>query len=204
MNKSLIASGILVIMLAFGITDALLLEQDILADWRTPVPAEPTEQTANSSASSQANVPLEGVQKLAEPDVTQVLQVLGFEQTAVDEITLIEQIVPSELAETEKYVILKNGDRAGIIAWVDSSQVKMFFLALKEALHSTFSPQVQDLVDETQQRASKPTRNILTFKDPQISEERVVFVRIRQRLYEFRVADGMDQPLFELVETLTE
>lgn len=191
-------------MLAFGITDALLLEQDILADWRTPVPAEPTEQTANSSASSQANVPLEGVQKLAEPDVTQVLQVLGFEQTAVDEITLIEQIVPSELAETEKYVILKNGDRAGIIAWVDSSQVKMFFLALKEALHSTFSPQVQDLVDETQQRASKPTRNILTFKDPQISEERVVFVRIRQRLYEFRVADGMDQPLFELVETLTE
>lgn len=192
-------------MIALGVTDALLLEQDILADWRHPTGEQAIEQVANSSVTTnQEGVPVGGIQKLAEPDVSQILTVLGFQQAPVEETTLIEQIVPADLATTHKYIVLQNGDRAGIIAWTDSAQVKIFFLALKEALHSTFSPQMQDLVDETQQRAGKPTRNLLTFKDPEISEERIVFVRIRERLYEFHVAEGMDQAIFELVETLTE
>lgn len=203
MSKTVVASGILLLLFGIGLADALLLEQDILADWRQPQP--PVEVTGQvQSSSSQTSLPTEGVQKLAEPNVAHVLQVTGFSTASTDEITLIEQIVPPELASTEKLILLKDGDRAGVMAWVDSSQVKIFFLALKEALHTTFSAEVQDLVDETQQRAGKPTRNLLTFRDPEISEERVVFIRIRKRLYEFHVADGMDQTIFELVETLTE
>jgi len=98
---------------------------------------------------------------------------------------------------------VKDGDRIGLIAWADSPQVKIYLLALKEALHSTFSPEMRDLVDEAQEREGKALRNLLTFLDPAINEERVVFIRIRERLYEFHVAEGKDAVVFDLIETLT-
>ena len=50
----------------------------------------------------------------------------------------------------------------------------------------------------------RPTRNLLTFLDPGLSSERIVFVRVRERLYELHVAPGKDDVLFELVEALTQ
>ena len=204
MSKVFVAGSILFCMIGFGLADALLLEQDILTDWRQASQPDPSLNGVQTSGSSASSMQAGGVQKVAEPDVSQITNTLGFTSTSVEEQTLIEQIVPAEIAVTQKMVLLKDGDRAGIVAWVDSAQSKIFFLALKEALHTTFSTQVHDLVDETQQREGRPTRNLLSFRDPEISEERIVFIRIRERLYEFHVADGMDQALFELVEQLTQ
>jgi len=78
------------------------------------------------------------------------------------------------------------------------------FLALKESLHGLFSPDMRDLLDENQAPEGKPPRNFLTFLDPAISEERLVFVRVRERLYEFHIAQAKEDAMYKLVETLTE
>ena len=90
-----------------------------------------------------------------------------------------------------------------MISWLETPDVKILFLALKEALHSSFSPELQDLVDEKQQRRGKPPRELLTFLDPAISEERLAFVRVRDRLYELHIPEGMDDAIFGLIEELT-
>jgi len=77
-------------------------------------------------------------------------------------------------------------------------------LALKEALHTTFSPEMRDLVDEVQTREGRPPRNLLTFLDPAINSERVVFIRVRERLYEFHIAPGRDDSIYDLIESLTQ
>ena len=200
-NKVTACIGILALMFAIGALDALLIEKELLMNWRTETP-EITEEPPVLEVPQQ-QVPTGGVAKILEPNVAEISSVLGFSYQSHSDSTLIGQIVPPDHATTQSVVLLKDNDRAGVIAWVDSPQVKIYFMALKEALHSTFSADVKDLVDETQERPGKPTRNLLTFKDPVISEERIVFVRIRERLYEIHVAEGMDEAMFNLVETLT-
>ncbi len=104
----------------------------------------------------------------------------------------------------EARVILKDNDRLAYFAWIDSPDAKITFTALKEALKTSFSSQLQDLVDETQERPDKPVRNVLSFLDPAIHSERVLFVRVRQRLYEFHIAPGREADIQGLMDALTE
>jgi len=82
--------------------------------------------------------------------------------------------------------------------------IEQDYLALKEALHTAFTVNVQNLLDETQRRENRPIRNLLTFIDTGLFPERMVFVRVRERLYEFHVKEGSSEEIFNLIEELTQ
>lgn len=154
---------------------------------RVPVPPAPT-----------------GTTKAHDPDVLSVLQANDFTTSEESVPSILTRVIPEENAENiHVFVLLKKNDRAGMLAWVESPAVKTYYLILKEALHASFSPEVRDLVDETQKREGHPVRNLLTFKDPGISEERIAFVRVRQRLYEFHITEDAEDMIFALIEELT-
>lgn len=198
-------------LLLLGVADALTVERDFLDEFPSLAQnSDSSSSTTMSTGASQSSVASAtsqrsagGVAKREGPNVLEVLEALQITPQDTKETSLVQQIIPGDVATVESYALLEGGDRAGLIAWVDSPQVKVYFIALKEALHSTFSPQMRDLVDETQEREGKPPRSLLTFRDPAISEERIVFVRVRERLYELHVPEGRDELIFDLVETLT-
>ncbi|OGJ62578.1 hypothetical protein A3C37_03970 [Candidatus Peribacteria bacterium RIFCSPHIGHO2_02_FULL_53_20] len=220
MPKILVSTGILALMVALGIADAFLIEgglpKEVLPDEPyasdTPQsfdnaqdkPPQPAQTSSISSDSTNSSSSPAGIRKATGPDVLLTLTRLGFEIETSDELTILRTVIPSQEAEVSTYVLLLNGDRAGLIAWTESPQVKNYFLALKEALHASFSPRVKDLLDETQRLPGKPPRNFLTFLDEGLSPERLVFLRVRERLYEIRIAEGRDAEMFALIEELTQ
>jgi hypothetical protein len=214
MRTAALTIGLLMVFLGLGTMDAVLTgetgpvaalfgaeptEVAVQPEPENPVPEEvvPTENPEPA--------PVGGVRKVEGPDVGAVLGQLQFEAQAIGEPIFLSRIIPPEDGTTVTgAVLLKEGDRAGVLAWADSPKIKLYFLALKEALHESFTPAVRDLVDETQRREGKPTRNFLSFTDPGISEERIVFVRVRERLYEVHIAEGKDELMFGLIDALSD
>ena len=164
------------------------MEQQPTSNTQQPIPSDDTEGVARN----------QGL------DVKDVLQNRDFTLADVHEKVILEDIVPQNEAALQSYVLLKKGDRIGMIAWTDSPKVKEYYLALKEALHSAFTEKVQNLLDETQRREDRPIRNLLTFIDTGLFPERIVFVRVRERLYEFHVKEGSSEEIFNLIEELTQ
>ncbi len=189
MNKATTTIGLLIILIALGTADALLTDVKLPeTNQVTPPPTQPINQPSN--------IPVK------QADIYQVLSLKQFTFQDTQEDSLLSMIIEDGTPVNTK-VLIKDGDRSGFIAWVESSQVKVYFLSLKEALHSSFTPQIKDLIDETQRREGKPVRNLLSFFDPGISPERIVFVRVRNRLFEFHFPKEMDDKMFELFEELT-
>jgi len=204
----------LAILIGLGTADALFVEQirPFASVSGTPEP-QPTTEPALPQPTVQPDTgeqpteaPAEdGVRKQEGPDVGIILGQFKFQVEAIAEPIFLSRIVsPEDGAMVTGAVLLKDGDRAGVIAWADSPKIKLIFLALKEALHESFTPAVQDLVDETQRREGRPVRNFLSFLDPGISEERIVFVRVRERLYEVHIAKGSEEVMFDLIDAVTE
>jgi len=140
------------------------------------------------------------VAKPAGIDIAAELKAMGYETQDSTDLSMIAQVVTGQ---PKTLVLLKNSDRVGSVTWIDSPQVKTYFISLKEGLLSAFSPNVKDLRDETLQNEGQPVRNILTFLDPALSEERLVFVRVRERLHEFHIAAGKDTEMNTAIEALT-
>jgi len=147
--------------------------------------------------------PTGGVRKATGPNVLQALVSNAFTFDDTRERFVLKKVLEGSSDTITMKSLLIKGDRAGAIGWVSSPNVKKHYLVLKEALHSAFTPEVKDLLDETQRRENHPTRNLLTFLDPGILPERVVFVRVRERLYEFHIAEGASNAIFNLIEDLT-
>ncbi|MFH0770442.1 MAG: hypothetical protein V1926_03620 [Candidatus Peregrinibacteria bacterium] len=143
-----------------------------------------------------------GVTIASGPDIPSILAERQIVSQETTEVTLMGKVITGSPVMAK--VLLTNGDRAGLIAWTESPGVKLFFMAIKEALQKSFSAEVTDLIDESQQQPGKPVRNILTFRDPAFGEERFAFVRVRERLYEFHIAPGKDDVIFALIEALTQ
>ena len=140
--------------------------------------------------------------KRSGPDPIAIAEQLNFSGEETAQQSLLSAIV-SDPSRVTTRVLLLDGDRAGLLSWIETPNVKQVFMALKESVSTLFSPDVRDLLDEMQSPAGKPPRNFLTFLDPSLSEERFVFVRIRERLYEFHIAPGKDEMMYRLVEELT-
>ena len=166
----------------------------------TTLEQQPTPNTQQPVPSNNTG----GVARNQGPDVKDVLQNRDFTLADVREKVILEDIIPQKEATLQSYVLLKKGDRIGMIAWTDSPRVKQYYLALKEALHSAFTAKVQNLLDETQRREGHPIRNLLTFIDTGLFPERIVFVRVRERLYEFHVKEGSSEEIFNLIEELSQ
>lgn len=216
----LLTVGLLLGMLFLGVADATLLEgwpgAPIENAGDLPTGVFTYDNTQSSGSSSAQSVPMQqgsgmalpggGVRINQGPDILSTLvgHNFTFEDPAAVERIVLDHAAPQSEATVVKHVLLLNGDRAGIIAWVESPNVKRYFLNVKDLLHASFTTQVQDLLDETQRRENLPTRNLLTFFDPGLLPERVVFVRVRERLFEIHIVDGRNKEIFDLIEDLTQ
>jgi len=195
---TLFSIGFLLILIGVGAADALLTDFRIFGEVEIPSAEESNGNTPRTIEFD----PAESVIKAQGPNVLELLVAKKCTFAEVENESLLEMIIKDE-NPVHAYTLVHDGDRAGLVAWTESARVKVYFLALKEALHTSFSSNVSDLIDETKREPGKPTYNLLTFFDPAISEERLVFVRSRERLYELHIAEGNDDLMFELVEELT-
>ncbi len=185
-QRLFVTSGFVIILLGLGVTDAVLTRD---LNW-LPEGTEGTESSAPATVQTG-------------PDVFDVLNALGIVTQGTREEGLLEQVVP-ENETVEKRVILKGDDRLGYFAWVESPDSTLYLSAMKDALRSSFSSQMRDLVDEVQDLPGKPTRDVLSFLDPSIHEERILFLRIGTRLYEFHVPAGKEPDIQTLMDELTQ
>lgn len=156
--------------------------------------------TGGGSASSVAVTGSGGVAKAGEPDVVSTMATLGLQTQPSEDLTFLAQV--SGDAPVDSMAILLNGDRVGSVSWIDGD-AKAAFITLKEALLSAFSDKVSDLSDRTYQEEGKPTRNVLTFRDPALSEETLTFVRVRERLYEFHSSGSGSAAIQTAMDALT-
>ncbi|MDO8648917.1 MAG: hypothetical protein Q7R81_03975 [Candidatus Peregrinibacteria bacterium] len=143
-----------------------------------------------------------GVARRSGPDVDEVLRTKDIAIELTEEASILRQVIPGETPVTT-FILLQNNDRIGLLSWTESPSVKLYYMALKEALHTAFTTQLTDLIDETQIRDGKPVRNFLSFLDTGISEERIVFARVRERLYEMHIAKDREIVMFDLLESLS-
>lgn len=225
-HKYAVAATFVVVLTGLGAGDAWLTKPDmrmpVVAETSPPPEATPptpsmasssstssftgptiiAQTNSSSSSSSQSSAP-QGVAKRDGIDIFAILTAQGIETEATGQVSLIRRVIPEEV-DVPTRILLKNDDRVAFFSWVQSSDAKAYFLALKEALHSSFSSNVTDLSDSVDMRDGKPPRSILTFRDPGINEERLLFVRIQDRLYEFHIADDKDADVRALMDALTD
>ena len=168
---------------------------------QVPVPTEPRSEPSSGSSSS-SNVVKKGVstKKKAGPDVLAVLASLQLTPTATSEASLIGLTNGSG---SLTMVLLADNDRAALFSWIENDDVKTMFSALKQALQEQFSPGLKDLTDETRTPETGPPVDILSFYDPAISPEKVIFLRVRTRLYELHVAEKGTELVNRLIEELS-
>ncbi len=141
-----------------------------------------------------------GTAKAGEGNPEDILRAINVTVQPSEDLTFLAQVAKN--APVRSVIILQDGDRAGSVSWLDGDS-KQAFIALKEALLSAFSAQVSALSDTTIQEEGKPTRNVLTFRDPALSEETLTFVRVRERLYEFHTTAGKEAVMKQAVDALT-
>ena len=194
-SKIIVTSALLLILGGLGAAD-YLSDNALTGD----IAGEPTD---TETSGNDEPLPEGAVRKNTGPEVSDAIAAVeDFSTDESEDLSLITQIV-KDGTPVRGLAILHDGDRAGSVTWVESGNVKNYFMALKEALLGTFSPDVTGLKDETLQEEGAPVRNLLTFTDPALSEEKLVFIRVRERLYEFHVADGKDAVMSTLIEELT-
>ncbi|MFA6038848.1 MAG: hypothetical protein WCV62_04905 [Candidatus Peribacteraceae bacterium] len=184
----LTALGFTAVLLALAVADAVITS-----------PALPSSLPANLQPPVASG---QGVPKQTGPSVEQILSSLRMETATARETGLIARIVP-EPQNVKSAVLLREEDRLAWASWIESPDVKTYFNAIKEALHASFSPGMTELKDETFSAPQKPVVNFLTFRDPAIAPERIVFLRVRERLFEFHVAEGKDADIAALLTELS-
>ncbi len=194
-TKVIVTVLLLVFLGGLGIADFYFSKAGQIAN-------NPGIPSGSGSSVATTSIPSGGVRKQNGPEVAGAIAAAGFTTTDTNDLSFLAQIAGSG-AEIKALAILKDGDRAGSVTWIETPKVKSYFIALKEALLSAFSPQMTNLKDQTLQGNAVPVRNYLTFTDPSLSAERLVFIRVRERLYEFHIANGKDDVMNALIETMT-
>ncbi|MBI4129620.1 hypothetical protein HY464_02920 [Candidatus Peregrinibacteria bacterium] len=137
-----------------------------------------------------------------ESRVQDLLTQMQFAAQKSTEDTLLKQIAAGEVP-TVTLVLLTENDRSALLSWMESPNASHYFSALKEALSASFSPDLQDLRDDREELPKNRTREILSFRDPAISAERITIVRTGDFLYEFHISPGKEERIAPLIEALT-
>ena len=161
-------------------------------------------ENSSSTAGSTPGVIKKGVstKKASGINVEDVLAKLQLVTQETNEASFLLLTAPDK-SKVKTYVLLRNNDRAFLFSWMESDDVKSVFAGLKQALQEQFSGKVTDLVDETRSTPGGPPVDYLTFIDPVLSTERIVFLRVRTRLYELHVAENGDAALEQLAAELS-
>ena len=196
MMKFLAVIGFLAVLVGLGFADAMINKEEIsasLVGGTTLPPPQP-----QPSSEKPVAVPVK-----AGPDVEAIIADRGLASlVSATEKSLLEQ-VGQTTAKVETRSLIAGNDRIGSITWVTDGNVKNVFAALKQALLQSFSPNVQGLRDEKEERSGFQARTILTFLDPKLSSERFLFVQSGENLYEFHIVPGREQAFYDLTDALT-
>lgn len=168
-----------------------------------PNPEMPQPIEATSGSSSSRRVVKKGVstKKRSSIDIPTTLASLQLQTSSTSEKSLLS--LNAQGAKVETTVLLFNNDRAALFSWIESDDVKTIFSSLKQTLQEQFSPQLTGLTDTTQTPQNGPPVDILSFKDPAISPEVVLFIRVRNRLYEFHIAEKGSEVISRLIGELS-
>jgi len=134
--------------------------------------------------------------------VQDLLTQLQFTAQESAEDTLLKQVAAGEVP-TATFVLLAENDRSALLSWMESPNAGHYFSALKEALSASFSPDMKDLRDEREELPENRMREILSFRDPAISAERITIVHTGNTLYELHIADGQEERINALIDALT-
>ncbi len=207
--KLTITLVLLILLGGLGAADYFLAEGGL----RGEVAREPGQETGSTDASDGTmDVPGDDAPQMPPPPgavaknqgatVAEAAARRGLEVRETATPTLLEQVA-GEGNAINTAVLLQDGDRAGAVAWIESPDVKAVFSTLKEALITAFSPRMRGLRDETLQTPGAPVRNVLSFLDPGLSEEQIVFVRVRERLFEFHLAADSEATMHAFIDELT-
>jgi hypothetical protein len=140
------------------------------------------------------------MKKKSSVSVDDVIQKLGLTAVQTSERSLISLAVTTVPVHTS--VLLLRSDRALLLSWIESDDVKDIMTNLKKSLQDQFSVQVTNLLDETRQSPDGPPMDVLRFLDPAISSEEIYILRVRNRLYEIHVAKNGTDVLGQLMEEL--
>ena len=198
-SKLLITVVLLLVLTSIGVAN-YYFSDDEMAMLSPGTEEQASSSPAVGSTTSQATNG--GVSKQGGVNVEEIITANGLEAKESSDPSMIGQVVGTALP-ISTHSILKDGDRAGAIIWIQSPDSKMYFFSLKDALLAAFTPAIQDLRDEILTEPGMPIRNILTFSDTGLSEERLTFVRVRERLYEFHTVTGKESVMEPLIEAIT-
>jgi len=211
--------GIVILIIAGGLFGTDLIVKELprvqgMNDQEAPtevVPSNPDAPNALSSSalssetSSKPTVVKKGVstKKQAGIDVTTVLSNLQLIAEPTNESGFLGLMATGKAVVVETHVLIRNNDRAFLFSWIDSNDAKSMFSSLKQELSEQFSGKMTDLIDTTKTGESGPPVDILSFTDPTLSAERVMFLRVRTRLYEIHIAKNGEDMLASLVAALS-
>lgn len=118
--------------------------------------------------------------------IMDIIRQEGFSVISTPDTGFLNDVLPKDLPH-ERAIILYDGDRAAFLEWVQSEHAEQYFLILKTVLHQHFSEYVEGVNDEEwDHRAS-----VLTFHDPELSEEWFIFMSFADQLLEWRVPSLM-------------
>ena len=162
-EKMKVTTGLLALMVLLSVADIALLEGMPKTEKAVAIQDNPVVSDQPTDTSPSTPTPTGGVRKTSGPDVLQTLVSNTFTFDDTRERFVLKKILEGNDDTITTKALLIDGDRAGAIGWISSPNVKNHYLVLKEALHSAFTPNVKDLLDETQRRENHPTRNLLTF-----------------------------------------
>ncbi|MEQ1849765.1 MAG: hypothetical protein ABL890_04205 [Candidatus Peribacteraceae bacterium] len=185
-----------------------LAGSDFLFKERTTTAASTTSGDITSSASSNIGTAPSiikkgsSTQKTSGVQIDSVFQSLQLIEKETNEQSLIEQAAGAG-ASVKKVVLLRNNDRAYFFAMIQGATVKKTFATLKQQLQELFSANLKELKDQTITSETGPPVDMLSFIDPAISKEPLLFLRVRDRLYELRVAGNGQELLDALVRELS-
>jgi hypothetical protein len=171
----LITASLIVLLLVLGVLDALTVEKDL---------------TGMLTSSSQDSERKRG-------DLETMFAHEGFEVRDGSEPSFLSSMTsPTEISSR---VLLEKNDRAGFVVWIETENTKALFFALKRALVESFSDEVKDLTDENTETVS-----VVSFLDPQISEERFIILLAGNRILEFHIPLGKEERFLSVIHTLSQ
>lgn len=184
MRRFLLGSGSVLLLVGLGVADSMVFH---------PLPSSavsvlPSSQEAGSGETTDR--------------VLSLLSQSGFTGQVSAEDTLLQQVAAGE-TPTMTLVLLAENDRSGLLSWMSSPDAHLSFSALKEALSGAFSPDLEDLRDEREELPGGRTRDILSFRDPALSQERITIVLTGDVLYEFHISAGHEERIAALIDALT-
>lgn len=217
MQPSSVIAGIVLILIAGGLMTADLVvrevpqqDSDIVLMEPDPIPVAepiiaPSSEASASSSSSSRRVVQKGVstKKAQGQSVEEILKKLDLIAEDTTEKSFLTFLVP-EKSNVQTSILLKNNDRAFLFSWVEDDNIKPLFNGLKQALSEQFSAKLTDLIDITKTSDAGPIVDILSFFDPEMSPEKITFLRIRNRLYEIHTAANGTNTLDALIEALSQ